>query len=90
MWRSERLGLQYSALAYNVYAVPVLSFLAQLEEPPEETYRLEALALQRAAVGPGKWATAEDLWHLCECYGQAKSFRSVRITALSAQARWRL
>ena len=29
----------------------------------------------------------EDLWHLRECYGQARSFRDVGIQALAAQAR---
>ena len=68
MWKSESLGWQYSAAAYNTYAVTVLSYLAQLEDPPAETYSLEAIALRRAAVGPGNWASQEDLWHLRECY----------------------
>jgi hypothetical protein len=87
MWKSESLGLQYSAAAYNTYAVTVLSYLSQLEDPPEETYSLEATALRQAAVGPGNWASQQDLWHLRECYGQAKSFRSIRIAAWSAQVR---
>ena len=43
--------------------------------------------MRRVAVGPGNWASQEDLWHLRECYGQAKSFRSIRIAAWSAQVR---
>ena len=72
---------------YNAYAVPTLSFLSQLEEPPEETLVLEAKTLRRAAVGPGSWVPKEDFWHLRECYGQARSFRSIRVAALSAQVR---
>jgi hypothetical protein len=87
MWTGEGLGLQYSAMAYNMYAISVLSFLAQLEEPPAETYRIEKRALFRAATGPASWASPEDLWHLKECYGQARSFRSVRMMALASQAR---
>ena len=87
MWKSEALGLQYSADAYNTYAVTTLSYLAQLENPPAETYSLETIALRQAAVGPGNWASQQYLWHLRECYGQAKSFRSIRIAAWSAQVR---
>jgi hypothetical protein len=87
MWAGKGLGLQFSAMAYNMYAISVLAFLAQLEEPPAETYRIEERALLRTATGPANWASPEDLWHLKESYGQARSFRSVQMMALTSQAR---
>jgi hypothetical protein len=33
LWGSQHLGLQYAAMTYNVYAVSVLMYVAQLEEP---------------------------------------------------------
>jgi hypothetical protein len=68
LWSSQGLGLQYSAMSYNIFAVSVLSYLAQLENPPAETYQLESAAMVKVAVGPGNWSSAEDLWHLRECY----------------------
>ena len=87
LWGSQGLGLQYSALTYNTFAISTLTFLSQLEDPPPDIYDLEKRALRRVAPGPGKdWATAEDLWHL-QRYGQARSFRSLRVTAWATQIR---
>jgi hypothetical protein len=87
LWGSQGLGLQYSTLTYNTFAMSVLTFLAQLESPPEEIYEVERVALRRAARGPGKtWAKPEDLWHL-QSYGQFRSFSSLRTSAWAAQVR---
>jgi hypothetical protein len=86
-WGGQGLGLQYATHAYNSYAVSVLSFVSQLEAPPASILCKERQALRQVAKGPGAWAIAEDLWHLHECYGQARSFRSVEVQALAAQAR---
>ena len=87
LWGALSLGLQWAAKTYNIYAISVLSYLAQLEAPPPEAYRAEVSALRRAAPGPGSWAIPQDLWHLRECYGQHASFRSLETMALSAKVR---
>ncbi len=65
----------------------VLTFLAQLEEPPAAAYAAEEKALRRAAPGPGKWASCGDLWYLKECYGQTLGFHRLRTVALAAKVR---
>jgi hypothetical protein len=65
----------------------VLSFVAQLENPPARVLELEKKTLRRVAPGPGQWAIPSDLWHLQESFGQARSYRSVQVTALAAQLR---
>ena len=52
LWGSQALGLHYGARAYNTFALPVLSFVFQLEDPPDEAFRAEAHALACAATGP--------------------------------------
>jgi hypothetical protein len=87
LWGSQALGLQYAAMTYNIYAVPVLAYVAQLEEPPADTYRIEECGLAKSAKGPFKWASKDDLWYLKECYGQARSFHSVRVMAWASKVR---
>jgi hypothetical protein len=88
LWGSQHLGLQYAALTYNVYAVSVLAYVAQLEEPPDSTYSIEAWGLTKSAVGPSpNWASAEDFWNLSRCYGQARSFHSVSVMAWASKIR---
>ena len=86
MWGSQHLGLQYSTLAYNTYGISVLSYVAQLENPPEALFQLEAAGLRKAAPGPMNWILPQDCWYLREHFGQARSFQSVRHIAKAAQA----
>ena len=60
-WGWAALGLQYAATAYNIYVMSVLSFVAQLEEPPERILHAELHGLRRVARGPGNWAKPSDL-----------------------------
>ncbi len=87
LWGSQSLGLQYAAKTYNTFAMSVLTFLSQLEEPPSEAFVAETKALRRAAPGPGNWASSEDLWYLKECYGQTVGFQSLKTMALAAKVR---
>ena len=74
-------------MTYNIFGVSTLTFVAQLETPPEDTLRAEADALRRAAPGSMHWITTRDSWHLSDLYGQARSFTSVVAMAAAAQAR---
>ena len=64
LWENQPLGLQYDALVYNTFAIPVLGYIAQLETPPEWLLTQEREAPRKAAKGPGGWAVPDDLWRL--------------------------
>ena len=66
LWNIRTLGLHLSAKTYNTFAVTVLSFLWQLEDIPESLYATEEDILMKAAPGPCKWASVEDLHFLKE------------------------
>ena len=86
-WDWSSLGLQFAATAYNTYAMSVLSYVAQLEQPPERVIEAERSALRKVAKGPGNWAKPEDLWFYKENFGGAVSFASMHFTAWSSQVR---
>ena len=56
-----QLGLHAALNTYNMYALPVLLFVAQLESSPPEILRLEEVAVRRVAPGPGLWCSHADL-----------------------------
>ena len=87
LWAGHGHGLQYNALTYNTFTMFTLSYVAQLEAPPDWVYELERKTLRKAAPGPGNWATAEDLWHLKDAYGLPRSFKCLRWLAQAAQLR---
>jgi hypothetical protein len=87
LWGKQGAGLFYATTAYNTYVITVLSFIGQLENPPEAVLEAEKSALRRIASGPGNWIIPSDLQHLSECYGQAMSFNAIETSAWSAQVR---
>ena len=87
LWPWSSLGLQFSARAYNVFVFSVLSFVAQLEEPPPEAFESERRALARAAPGPHRWCALADLWNLDSGFGLGFSFRSLTCYAKASQMR---
>ena len=54
LWVSQRLGLQYSAMTYNISALALFSYVSQLDNPSEETFKAEASGLAKLAVGRAK------------------------------------
>ena len=89
MWQERGLGLQYSALVYNTFAVSTLGYIAQLENPPGSLCIAEAAGLRKVARGPWQWASSDDLWRLKEQYGQSRSFKSVKLMSEAAKVRVR-
>ena len=90
MWNGQALGLQYQVMTYNVFAVSTLSFISQLESPPADVEKAEQVGIRRAIPGPYGWCSIDDLWHLKEHFGQARSAKSIHYTAQAAQLRvWR-
>jgi hypothetical protein len=86
-WSNLKTGLQYDTLLYNTFSMSVLSYVSQLEHPPNWLLDRERQALRIAASGPGNWAVPDDLWRLKESFGLFKSFKSLRVMARSAQLR---
>ena len=52
IWAGNAHGLQYNALTYNTFAISTLSYIVQLELPPEWAYKDEVDTLQAMAPGP--------------------------------------
>ena len=87
MWDWTIMGLHGASVIYNIWVLPVLLFVAQLEQPPETVRRAEQWGLRRVAPGPGKWVEPNDLWRLRSAYGLPFRFRCLSWTALAAQGR---
>ena len=60
-WPWSELGLHSAITIYNMYILPVLLYVAQVEVPPPEVLEAEAWAVRRLAPGPGGWCDPEDL-----------------------------
>jgi hypothetical protein len=69
LWQDMPLGLVWNARIYNMFMIPTLGYIAQLETPP--AWLLDAIAesLPKSAKGPKNWCSNEDLWQLKECFG---------------------
>ena len=76
-----------SILAYNVFAVSVLSYVAQLEGIPKYVLDCERAQVLQMFRGPGNWAIPEDLWFGRESFGLAKSALSIELMARAAKFR---
>ena len=70
-------------VAFHVYIVTVLEYVAQLLEVPAEVETAMGWALRKLAPGPGTWATRKDLENPTE-YGQQQGFRTITCTARAA------
>ena len=71
-WSGVGGGLQQAALAYNVFALSTLLYIAQLEPIPDFVIQEERKLVLSMFPGPGNWITPEDLWFLREGLGLAK------------------
>ena len=86
-WRWSEVGLHGAAVIYNVFVLPVLLFVAQLEDPPPAALEAESWGLRRVAPGPYRWILPSDLWRLRSGFGMSFRFRSLGWVATAAQAR---
>ena len=82
----SKFGLHGASVIYNIIVLPVLSFVAQLERPPQHVLDAEVWGLRRVAPGPYRWALPTDLWYLRDL-GLSFRFRSLSRVAIAAQAR---
>jgi hypothetical protein len=60
-WGQTGAGLHLTTVAYAVYILPVVLFVAQLDAPPEAWAATEATALRRLLPGPGCWVQPADV-----------------------------
>ena len=81
------MGLQYSIVAYTIYVLLILSYVAQLCTPPQEAFEAEAEALRDLIPGPGNWCVMNDLWHMADHFGQPRNLPSLRQVCMAAQKR---
>ena len=86
-WEWGPLGLQYSARVWNTFILPVLTFVAQVEQPPPAVIKETEAMLRKAAVGPRDWCTADDMYHLRRSYHFNVEFRDLRTSAQAAMLR---
>ena len=86
-WSQVPGGMQFSAVAYNTFALSTLLYIAQLEPVPEFVFEEERKQVLKMFSGPGNWIGPEDLWFLKEHFGLAKSAQSLACVARAAKLR---
>ena len=86
-WGKVGLGLYFASLAYSVYVLPILSFLAQFKTPTDEVFQAEEEALRRMLPGPYRWCSKNDAFALATHYGQARDFTSLEHMSIAARSR---
>ena len=86
IWRAIGAGLRLTVVAYRVYILSVLLFVAQLERVPEAALQAESRALLRLTPGPTDWMTAGPLKALTD-FGMNFEFASLSACATAAAAR---
>ena len=87
LWRDAGLGLQWSALVYQVYVASVLGFLLQLDRLPSHWDTTEASLLRALVPGPYRWCAPADLHGLRRDLGFAREFPDLRMTSIAARLR---
>jgi len=86
-WGKTGLGLYFASVAYSVYVLPILSFLAQFKIPSKEVYQAEEEALRSMIPGPYRWCSKNDTFVLATHYGQARDFTSLEHLSIAARTR---
>ncbi len=80
-WDWAPFGLFYWISAWNIYIVPILRFVAQLEGPPPNLHSRTAAMVRRAAHCSGSSCQPEDLLYLRRPYGMSKEDKDAMIMA---------
>jgi hypothetical protein len=86
-WGRIGAGLCCTTVAYKVYILSTMTFVAQLEILPPSWPEAEAAALRRLLPGPGAWIQPVDA-HRLEQMGTPSGFLDLQ--AVSVAARFRL
>jgi len=86
-WGTVGLSLHYSVKIYNTYILPVLSFVAQLEEVPSTFDKVEKQAMAALIPGPNKWISPDAVKSLHRGYGMPCEARDFRIVSAATKLR---
>eukprot|EP00959_Pyramimonas_sp_CCMP1952_P237356 4960706-Pyramimonas_sp.AAC.1 len=85
-WRWGELGVHLAMTTYNVFVLPVLLFVAQLERPPQSVLVAAAAAVRKVAPGPGWWCAPADMHHATEL-GLSTKIRHLLVSCQAAMLR---
>ena len=80
------MGLHKAIETYNIFVLPVLLFIAQLEVPPDSVIQMEKAAVRKVAPGPGEWCSVADMHHAREL-GQGVQLRPLQVTCCAVRLR---
>jgi len=86
-WRSTACSLLYTVMVYNVYILPILSFITQLEPPPDSWETTERRIMARLIRGPGNWAGPKEWRQLKRAYQFPAECHNLRERSSAAQFR---
>ena len=89
IWRAIGGGMALSLAAYSTYILPVVSFLAQLDDVPDEWEDHERRAFAHLLPGPRGWLHPDALRGLgqLQCTRRARDFKDFRAWADAAKSR---
>ena len=85
-WSNMQLGIAMNTVAFNIYIIPVLEFVAQLLVVTERVRSLIGWAMRKVASGPGSWVLQRDLENLTS-FGFKVEFRTIELTAQASKLR---
>jgi len=74
-------------IIYNTYVLPVLTFVAQLEEVPSTFDKMEKQAMAALIPGPNKWISPDAVKALHRGYGMPSEARDFKIVATATKFR---
>jgi len=86
-WGGIGTGLNMAMAAYNIYVLPTLLFIAQLEGVPREFARWEAKALGAMSKGPRGWSDTEMFKSLKEWFGMPMNAKNLDQIANASKVR---
>jgi hypothetical protein len=86
-WEWGQLGLFFATQVWNTYIIPILTFVAQLEQPPPGVAEAMHKMLRTAAHGPGNWFRPDDVLRLRRSYGFAGEFKDIQTVAMATRFR---
>ena len=85
-WGAAAGGLALSTLAYAVYILPVILFVAQLDRLPPNWASVEQAAVRNLLPGPASWFTVDAARGL-QCLGLPEGFADLSILHKAIQFR---
>jgi len=87
VWRQAGTSLLYSIALYNVYLLPKMQFMAQLDPLPSDWAALEAKVLRTLIRGPYQWVLPVDLKSLKKHFAFPAEAHDLRVVEKAAKVR---